>query len=55
MNEKANEASVTELIEVNAGRAAYYRMLAELLWKELTQEQIDHLASLDLKSLAAGD
>lgn len=55
MNDNATEASVTELIEVNAGRAAYYRMLAELLWKELSQEQIDHLASLDLKSLAAGD
>ncbi len=55
MNDNATEVSVAELIEVNAGRAAYYRMLAELLWKELSQEQIDHLASLDLKSLAAGD
>ena len=55
MDDGAIETSVSELIEVNAGRAAYYRMLAELLWKELSQDQIDHLARLDLKSLAAGD
>ena len=55
MNEADISACVNEIVEVNAGRAAYYRMLAELLWKELTQEQIDHLAALDLKSLAQGD
>lgn len=55
MDEDKISSSVNEIVEVNAGRAAYYRMLAELLWKELTQEQIDHLAALDLKSLAQGD
>ena len=30
---------ISQLIEVNAGRAAYYRMLGELFFRELTQEQ----------------
>lgn len=43
---------VSQLIEVNAGRAAFYRMLAELYFTELSQEQIDHLAGMDFAGLA---
>ena len=46
---------ISQLIQVNAGRAEYYRMLASLFFTELTQEQIDHLATLDLASMGAGD
>lgn len=43
---------ISQLIEVNAGRAAYYRMLAELFFRELTQQQVDHLAGMDFAGMA---
>ena len=33
---------ISQLIEVNAGRAAYYRMLGALYLRELPQEQVEH-------------
>lgn len=46
---------ISQLIEVNAGRAAYYRMLAELFFRELTQEQVDHLAGMDFAGMSGDD
>lgn len=46
---------VSQLIEVNAGRAAFYRMLGQLYFTELSQEQIDHLAALDFAGMAGDD
>lgn len=46
---------ISQLIEVNAGRAAYYRMLGELYFRELTQEQVDHLAGMDFAGMAGDD
>lgn len=46
---------ISQIIEVNAGRAAYYRMLGELYFRELTQEQVDHLAGMDFAGLAGDD
>ena len=43
---------ISRLIEVNAGRAAYYRILAELFFRELTQQQVDHLAGMDFAGMA---
>lgn len=43
---------ISQLIEVNAGRAAYYRILAELFFRELTQQQVDHLAGMDFAGMA---
>lgn len=43
---------IPQLIEVNAGRAAYYRMLAELFFRELTQQQVDHLVGMDFAGMA---
>ena len=43
---------ISQLIEVNAGRAAYYRMLAELFFRELTQQQVDHLVGMDFAGMA---
>lgn len=43
---------ISQLIEVNAGRAAYYRMLAELFFRELTQQQVDHLAGMGFAGMA---
>lgn len=46
---------ISQLIEVNAGRAAYYRMLGELFFRELTQEQVEHLAGMDFAGMDGGD
>ena len=46
---------ISQLIEVNAGRAAYYRMLAELFFRELTQQQVDYLAGMDFAGMAGDD
>ena len=46
---------VQELTAVNSGRASFYRMLAYCYFKELTQEQIEHLAGLDFKGMDGDD
>ena len=46
---------ISQLIEVNAGRAAYYRMLGELFFRELTQEQVEHLAGMDFAGMDGYD
>ena len=46
---------ISQLIEVNAGRAAYYRMLGELFFRELTQEQVEHLAGMDFAGMDGDD
>lgn len=46
---------ISQLVEVNVGRAAFYRMLGELYFTELSQAQIDHLSGLDFAGLAGGD
>lgn len=46
---------ISQIIEVNAGRAAYYRMLGELYFRELTQEQVDRLADMDFAGMAGDD
>lgn len=50
-----NSEVIDQIIQVNAGRASFYRMLAELFFKELTQDQIDHLSTLNLEEMAADD
>ena len=50
MNEQMNASYVEELL---SSRAAMYRMLAQIYFKPLTQEQIDALAALDLAELAS--
>lgn len=46
---------VAQLVAVNEGRAAFYRMLAQLFFKELTQEQVEHLAGMDFAGLSGDD
>lgn len=46
---------ISQLIQINTGRAEFYRMLASLYFTELTQEQIDHLSEVDFESMGAGD
>ena len=46
---------VDQLIEVNKGRAAYYRRLASYYFKELSQEQLEGLAVTDFSGLDAGE
>ncbi len=55
VNMSEQTAYVEQLMAVNAGRAGFYRMLGSLFFTELTQEQIDHLAAMDLSALGAGD
>lgn len=44
-----------EIIELNKGRAGFYRMLASLYFTELTAEQIEHMAQQDFSGLNGGD
>jgi TorA maturation chaperone TorD len=44
-----------EIIQVNEGRAGFYRMLASLYFTELTAEQIEHMAQQDFSGLNGGD
>lgn len=50
MNEDMTPGDIEEML---SGRASMYRMLAQLYFKPLTQEQIDALAALDLAELAS--
>lgn len=43
----------TDVIEALSSRSELYRMLAQLFFRPLTQEQIDALAGIDLAKLAA--
>lgn len=52
---KLDQATVEELCEVLAGRAAFYRSLAEFYYEPLTQARIDQLAEQDFESFAVGD
>lgn len=58
---QANEGQIPasdltqQIVELNCGRADFYRMLSQLYFKELTQEEIDHLASLDFEGMAGED
>ncbi len=58
-NEKAAEEQTDNLIEqmlaINVGRADYYRRLSSFYFKELTQAQLDALASQDFTSSNGGD
>ena len=49
------QESVREIIELNQGRAGFYRMLASLYFTELTAEQIEHMAAQDFEGLSGGD
>ena len=44
-----------EIIQLNQGRAGFYRMLASLFFTELTAEQIEHMAQQDFSNLSGGD
>lgn len=46
---------IAQLVELNRGRAAFYRRLAYYYLHELTQEQIDALACQDFSGLDFGD
>ena len=45
----------SEIIEVNDSRKAVYGMLSGLYFKELSEEKIDELARLDMRSLCSSD
>ena len=53
-NAERNELA-SQLVEVNRGRANFYRMLAQLYFKELTAEQVKHLAGLDFSAMSGDD
>ncbi len=55
MPQAQRDELISRLVEVNAGRAAYYRMLGELYFRELTQEQISHLAGTDFAGMDGGE
>ena len=44
-----------EIIQVNEGRAGFYRMLGSLYFTELTGEQIERMAQQDFSGLSGGD
>ena len=46
---------IAQLVEVNNSRAQYYRTLASLFFTELTQEQIDQMAQVDLAQMGVSD
>ena len=46
---------VGQIVAVNTGRAGYYRMLGSLFFTELTQDQVDHLAAMDMSVLDGGE
>ena len=52
-NERDELAS--QLVEVNRGRAGFYRMLAQLYFKELTADQVKHLAAIDFSGMSGDD
>ena len=49
------EELASQLVEVNRGRAGFYRMLAQLYFKELTAEQVKHLAGMDFSGMSGDD
>ena len=53
-NAERNELA-SQLVEVNRGRASFYRMLAQLYFKELTAEQVKHLAGMDFSGMSGDD
>ena len=53
--EGAPEDVAQEIIQLNQGRAGFYRMLASLYFTELTAEQIEHMAQQDFSGLSGGD
>lgn len=53
-NAERNELA-SQLVEVNRGRANFYRMLAQLYFKELRAEQVKHLAGLDFSAMSGDD
>ena len=44
-----------QIAEVNAGRAAFYRMLSSLYYREVTQEKIGELLGVDWSALFADE
>ena len=54
VGETAHEMT-REIIQLNQGRAGFYRMLASLYFTELTAEQIEHMAQQDFGGLSGGD
>lgn len=44
-----------EIIQLNQGRAGFYRMLASLYFTELTAAQIEHMAQQDFEAFSGGD
>lgn len=46
---------VDQILAVNKSCSSFYRMLAHVYMHELTQEQIEHLATLDFSEMAADD
>ena len=49
------EELASQLVEVNRGRAGFYRMLAQLYFKELTADQVKHLAGMDFSGMSGDD
>ena len=49
------EELASQLVEVNRGRASFYRMLAQLYFTELTAEQVKHLAGMDFSGMSGDD
>lgn len=49
------EELASQLVEVNRGRASFYRTLAQLYFKELTAEQVKHLAGMDFSGMSGDD
>lgn len=49
------EELASQLVEVNRGRASFYRMLAQLYFKELAAEQVKHLAGMDFSGMSGDD
>lgn len=49
------DETIFSAIQANESRASIYRMLASLYFKELTDDQIDHIAALDFSAFAGLD
>lgn len=47
--------AISQITEVNEGRAAFYRMLASLFYRELTLEKIQEIAALSGEAFDDGD
>lgn len=49
------DETTLSVIQANESRASIYRMLASLYFKELTDDQIDHIAALDFSTFEGLD